>query len=385
MENSGLQGKFASVKTPAYVVDLDALENNLKILKSVKDSTGCKVLLALKCFSMYSTFPLIRSYLDGVCASSANEARLGREEFRKEVHTFCAAYTTEDLISIKRCSDYIIFNSISQWEKEKDFFEESDHTCGLRINPEYSEIKTELYNPCAKNSRLGITAAELEGYDLEGITGLHFHVMCQQNSDILERVLQKIEEKFDKHIRKMRWINFGGGHHIARKDCYVGKQYDVDLLCRLINNFKRKYDVQVILEPGEGVVINAGFLVSSVLDIKNNCKDIAILDASAEAHMPDVIAMPFRPPVTGAGTPNQYEHNYLLAGPTCLAGDVIGEYSFRQPLKVGDKVVFEDMALYTMVKNTTFNGINLPSICTSKKGEIKVIKKFGYNDFKRRL
>ena len=376
-----IPGKFAEVKTPAYIVDFGVLENNLRVLKKVKDRTGCKVLLALKCFSMYSSFPLIRQYLDGVCASSANEARLGSEEFGKEVHTFGAAYSEEGFRLIKKYSDHIIFNSISQWEKFRKRCKNKD--IGLRINPDYSEIKTELYDPCAKNSRLGVKAEELKGKDLRGVSGLHFHALCQQNSDTLERILERVEEKFGRYMHGMRWMNFGGGHHITRGEGhYSGEKYDIGRLCRLVNDFKKRYGVQVILEPGEAVVLDAGFLVSSVLDIKGN---IAILDASAEAHMPDVVAMPYTPPVAGAGKPGKFKHEYILAGPTCLAGDNIGEYSFKDPLQIGDRIVFEDMALYTMVKNTTFNGIGLPSINVYRDGSITNIKRFGYRDFKRRL
>lgn len=380
MEKSEFQPEsLAKVKTPCYIVDEGLLEANLKIISSVKERTGCRILLALKAFSMFSTFPIIRKYLDGVCASSPNEARLGQEEFKKEVHTFGAAYSEGDMQKIIKCSDYIIFNSFEQYRRYKDIIPDRIKR-GIRINPEYSEVKVDLYNPCAKNSRLGVTLKNFKEDEMDGITGLHFHVMCEQNSDTLKRVLAHVENKFGKYIKKVEWVNFGGGHHITRKD------YDVDLLCKLVKDFQDKHNVKVILEPGEAVALNTGFLVASVLDIVNNGMDIAILDTSAETHMPDVLAMPYRPIIIGSDKPKVKKHTYRLAGPSCLAGDVIGDYSFDKPLQIGQKLVFTDMAHYSMVKNTTFNGINLPSILIrTKEGKIKVVREFGYKDFRNRL
>ncbi len=378
MEDHRIYRKLAKVDTPSYVVDLKSLLKNLKALKEVKESTGCKILLALKAFSMHSTFPLVSRYLDGVSASGLNEARLGREEFRKEVHTYSAAYNENEFKEIVENSDYIIFNSVNQLEKLKD--KAKDKKVGLRVNPEYSEVEVQLYNPCANKSRLGVKAEDLNEDSIRHVSGLHFHVMCEQNSDTLQRVLHRFEEKFGKYLHDLEWVNLGGGHHITRED------YDIALLIKLINRIKEKYEVRVILEPGEAVALNAGFLVSSVLDIVDNDGKIAILDASAETHMPDVLAMPYRPFVIGSGMMGEKRFDYRLAGPSCLAGDVIGDYSFDSELKIGDKLVFTDMAIYTMVKNTTFNGINLPSIyLINEDGKIELVKSFGYKDFKERL
>jgi carboxynorspermidine decarboxylase len=371
---------LGEIKTPCYIVDEELLEKNLGILSEIQQKTAAKILLALKAFSMYSTFPLIKRYLHGVCASSINEARLGREEFDREVHVFAPAYKSEDIEEVIKHSDYIIFNSFNQWKIHKESMLKNNIKCGLRVNPQYSEVEVELYDPCAENSRLGIKIDEFEGEDLSGITGLHFHVMCEQNSDTLKRVLSKFEEKFGDYIKNMEWVNFGGGHHITRDD------YDRELLCELINDFKEKYDVEIYLEPGEAVALNTGILIASVVDILERDLNIAILDTSAETHMPDVLAMPYRPEIIGAGLPDEFSYMYRLGGITCLAGDVIGDYSFPEKLKIGDKLIFRDMAIYSMVKNTTFNGINLPAIALqTKNNEIKIIKKFGYEDFKSRL
>ena len=379
MEDNRFSRNIARIKTPCYIIDKDILESNLRVLSGVSTKTGCKILLALKGFAMWSTFPLIKKYLQGVCASSLNESKLGKEEFGKEVHTFSPAYSEEDIKEILQYSDYIIFNSIGQWKKYGKRALSCGVKCGLRINPEYSEVKTELYNPCAKNSRLGITLKNLEGKDINGITGLHFHAMCEQNSDTLKRILDVVDKKFGKYIEKMKWINFGGGHHITKSN------YDVDLLCETINNFKGRYDIEVYLEPGEAVALNAGVLAATVLDIVDNGMKIAILDTSAEAHMPDVLSMPYRPEVIGAGKPKKNKFTYRLSGVTCLAGDIIGDYSFDYELKIGSKIIFLDMAHYTMVKNTTFNGINLPSIAIQDANGIKSVKKFEYGSYRNRL
>ncbi|MGF7144003.1 carboxynorspermidine decarboxylase [Anaerotaenia torta] len=378
---------FNGITTPSYVVDESLLRKNLEILKSVMDRTGCRILLAQKAYSMYATYPLIGSYLIGTTASSLFEAKLGAGEMGGEVHIFSPAYRESEFDEIMSLCGHIIFNSLSQWNKYKARIQSAAKepssrriSCGLRINPEYSEIETELYNPCAQGSRFGIRRSGLEGADLTGIEGLHFHTMCEQNSDVLERTLLVVEEKFGDLMHRMKWINFGGGHHITRPD------YDIETLVRCINHIKETYGVQVYLEPGEAVALNAGFLVSSVLELNENGLPLAILDTSAACHMPDVLEMPYRPAILGAGKAGEHPHTYRLGGPTCLAGDVIGDYSFPRPLQEGDRLVFCDMAIYSMVKNNTFNGINLPSIYLKREnGELELIKQFGYEDFKGRL
>lgn len=376
--------KFDSnkVPTPSYVVEESLIRKNCEIIKSVMDQTGCEILLAQKAFSMYSTYPLLRDYLSGTTASSLFEAKLGYEEMGKEVHIFAPAYREDEFDEIISLCDHIVFNSIGQWEKYKNkiMTGSKNISCGLRINPEYSEIETDLYNPCFENSRFGITVDKLRDVDLTGIDGLHFHTMCEQNSDVLERTLKVVEEKFGTLMHQMKWINFGGGHHITRSD------YDLDTLVHCVNHVKNTYQVQVYLEPGEAVALNAGYLVSTVLELNENGMHLAIMDTSAACHMPDVLEMPYRPFIIDSGVPGEYPYTYRLGGPTCLSGDVIGDYSFQTPLKVGDRLIFCDMAIYSMVKNNTFNGINLPSILlyTEKEG-LKLIKKFGYEDFKNRL
>ncbi len=370
------------VPTPSYVIEENLLRKNCELLKSVMDQTGCEILLAQKAFSMYSTYPLIGSYLSGTTASSLFEAKLGHQEMGKEVHIFSPAYREDEIDEIIALCDHIVFNSIAQWEKYKSKILSSPKkvSCGLRINPEYSEIETDMYNPCFLGSRFGITASKLEGVDLTGIDGLHFHTMCEQNSDVLERTLTVIEEKFGPLMKGMKWINFGGGHHITRDN------YDIEILIRCVKRIQETYQVKVYLEPGEAIALNAGYLVSTVLELNENGMLLTIMDTSAACHMPDVLEMPYRPNIIGSGTPGQYPYTYRLGGPTCLSGDVIGDYSFPEPLKVGDRLVFCDMAIYSMVKNNTFNGINLPTIVLNKEQEgLKVIKQFGYEDFKSRL
>ncbi|MCX7715603.1 MAG: carboxynorspermidine decarboxylase [Clostridia bacterium] len=373
---------FNEVATPAYVVDERLLIKNLELLKSVIEKTDCKILLAQKGFSMFSVYPLIGRYLSGTTASSLFEAKLGKEEMGGETHIFSPAYAEEDFVEIISVCDHIVFNSFDQWKKYRPLIEAAGRKieCGIRINPEYSEIETDIYNPCFANSRLGTTLEQFREDEMDGIDGLHFHTMCEQNSDVLRRTLDVVEEKFGKYFSGMKWINFGGGHHITRSD------YDVEALISCIIRIKEKYGVQVYLEPGEAVALNTGYLVSKVLDIVHNGMDIAIMDTSAACHMPDVLEMPYRPFIIGSGAPNEKCHTYRLGGPTCLAGDIIGDYSFDKPLKIGDKLVFCDMAHYSMVKNNTFNGINLPSIMLYRENEgLKLIRKFGYEDFKGRL
>jgi carboxynorspermidine decarboxylase len=377
-------GKSDSVltRTPVYLLDETLIEENMRILRYVKDRTGCKILHALKSYASFATFPMMSRYLDGTCASGVNEARLGFEEFGKEVHTFAAAYREDEIRQILKYSDSIIFNSFYQLQEYGELAKKSGAEIGLRVNPGYSEVAAEMYNPCAPRSRLGIIFDIFrdEFPDHRSIVdGLHFHAMCEQNSDVLQRVLESFEKLYGRYIKGLKWINFGGGHHITRGD------YDLERLIEAINRFKKKYGVQVYLEPGEASIYNAGVLISSVLDIVRNEVDIVIIDASAETHMPDVLLMPYRPQMMKSAEPNKKKNTYRVAGPSCLAGDVIGDYSFDRVLKKGDKLVFTDMALYTIVKNTTFNGINLPSIAVIRNGgKIEVVKKFGYEDYRNR-
>ena len=374
---------ISDLPSPCYIVDERLLIKNLELLNSVQQRTGCKILLAQKGFSMFSVFPLVGNYLKGVTASSLFEARLGYEEMGKEVHIYAPAYVENDFDEILGTCDHITFNSFDQWNRFKDkvkTIKAKTISCGIRINPEYSEIETPIYNPCYQNSRLGVTLANFQNEKLDGIEGLHFHTMCEQNSDTLERTVRVVDQKFGDVIKSMKWLNLGGGHHITRPD------YDLETLVRTITFLQDKYGVDIYLEPGEAVALNTGYLVAEVLDIVDNDMKIAILDTSAACHMPDVLEMPYRPAIIDAEKPGQYPYTYRLGGLTCLAGDIIGDYSFRQPLKLGDRLVFCDMAHYTMVKNNMFNGVNLPAIALFNPQEgIKLIKQFGYEDFKNRL
>ncbi|MDQ1329871.1 MAG: carboxynorspermidine decarboxylase [Thermodesulfobacteriota bacterium] len=370
------------IQTPCYIIEEEALLRNLKILDTVQKHTGCKIIMALKGFAAFGVFPVIRQYLSGTAASSLDEARLGYEEFGGEVHICAPAYAEAEFGELLSYADHMVFNSFSQWRRFKKEVKRSGRniSCGIRVNPEHSEVKVPIYDPCGPFSRLGTTIETFEENELDGITGMHFHNLCELNSDSLERTLKAVEEKFGSFFHRLKWINFGGGHHITRKD------YDTDLLCNIINDFKKRYPLDVYLEPGEAIALNAGVLEASVLDIVRNRMDIAILDTSAAAHMPDVLEMPYRPVITGAGFPGEYKHTYRLGGMTCLAGDIIGDYSFPEPLKPGTRLVFEDMAHYTMVKNNTFNGVRLPSIAIRESsGNIRVIRRFGYEDYKNRL
>ncbi|MDR0931063.1 MAG: carboxynorspermidine decarboxylase [Clostridiales bacterium] len=377
--------KNATFKTPYYLIDEAALIHNLEILRHVKNATGCKILLAQKAYSIYQTYPLIAKYLDGTTASGLHEATLGNSEFGGETHVYSAAYPPDDFDEIAGLCNHIVFNSFSQLRNFKPRLT-SNNSVGIRVNPEISTGEHEIYDPCAKKSRLGVTIdtfiEEVTSHPdaLRCIDGLHFHTLCEQNSDALAVTLKVIEDKFGKYIPQLKWVNFGGGHLITRKD------YDIELLVRLINGFKAKYNVQVYLEPGEAIALNAGWLVASVLDIIKNDGEIAILDTSAPCHMPDVIEMPYTPNVVSGGKVGVKKFDYRLCGNSCLAGDIIGDYSFDEKLKVGDEVIFEDMAIYTMVKNNTFNGMHLPNILLKKiSGEIVPLKTFGYEDFKGRL
>jgi len=385
-EIDGAEIDVTDVTTPCYILDEASFQHNLEILDAVQERTGCKILLALKGFAAFCLFPQIRRHLSGVAASSIDEARLGFEEFGGEVHISSPAYREEEFDELLSFAGHVVFNSFSQWDRFRPKVEASEKTvrCGIRVNPEHREVKVPIYDPCGPYSRLGTTLKNFryEGgdCDLAGISGLHFHNLCELGADSLQRTLAVFEEKFGKYLDGMEWVNFGGGHHITRPG------YDLDLLCDLINDFRDRHPLEVYLEPGEAVALNAGVLVASVLDIVENGMQIAILDTSAAAHMPDVLEMPYRPEVLGAGVPGEHPHTYRLGGMTCLAGDVIGDYSFPDPLEVGDRIVFLDMAHYTMVKNNTFNGMRLPTIAIRNlAGEIRTVRKFGYEDYKNRL
>ena len=376
----GLYDDLRNVPTPAYVVDEQLLLRNLAVLKRVSDEAGCKILLAQKAFSMYALYPMIGRFLSGTAASGLCEARLGREEMGGEVHIFSPAYTDAEFGEILRLCDHVVFNSFTQWAKFRDRALLSGRSFGMRINPEHSTQEHGIYDPCAQFSRLGATRAQFRPDLLDGIDGLHFHTLCEQGADALIETLQAVEAQFGEFLSRMKWVNFGGGHHITREG------YDLAALIGCVRAFREKYGVEVYLEPGEAIALNAGFLVASVIDVVDNEMPIAILDASAACHMPDVIEMPYRPPVYQSGQPGEKAHTVRLAGPTCLAGDVIGDYSFDKPLSPGDRVIFQDMAIYTMVKNNTFNGMRLPSICLREtSGKIRTVKEFGYGDFKERL
>jgi len=369
------------IETPCYVCDEARLRQNLELLGELQNRTECVVLLALKAFAMFSTFPLMRRYLAGTAASSLNEARLGREEFGGELHMCAPAYKDSEFDQLLTLCDHMVFNSFSQWRHFKPRIDahSSRIRCGIRVNPEHSEVETAIYDPCAANSRLGVRRADFESGCLDGITGLHFHVLCGHDADALVRTLLVFEEKFGEFLSAMKWVNFGGGHHIARDG------YDIDGLCAAIDDFRARHDVMVYLEPGEGVVMNAAVLVASVLDVLPD--NTVILDASASAHMPDVLEMPYRVDIRGAGEPGEFDYTYWIGGLTCMAGDVFGQYSFAQPLEVGSRVVFEDMAPYTMVKSTMFNGVSLPRIAIEEagSGRIREIRRFDYQDYRKRL
>ncbi len=371
---------FENIKTPAYIADCKALRCNLEILRDVKERAGCKILLAQKAFSMFSLYPMMEEYLDGTTASGLYEARLGREEFKGEVHVFEPAFTDGEMDELVKISDHIVFNSIAQFKYHYDKCRAAGVSVGLRINPECSTQDHAIYDPCAPMSRLGVTLANLDESIIDKLDGLHFHTLCEQDSDALETTLQAVEDKFGKYLGRMKWVNFGGGHHITRAD------YDRERLVRLVRDFREKYGVSVYLEPGEAVALNAGYLATRVMDIVDNGGKIAILDTSAACHMPDVLEMPYRPPLFASGLPGEKKHTYRLSSRTCLAGDIIGDYSFDAELSVEDMLVFEDMAIYSMVKNNTFNGMPLPDIdILEEDGSVKVVKTFDYKDFKERL
>ena len=374
---------LTKIKTPIFIMQEPELKQNLNILEYIQKKSDCKILLALKGFAFPAVFTLLNKILYGTCASGPYEAMLGYNYFGKEVHVFSPAYSDADIEEIIPIADHIIFNSVSQWQKYKTkIMQNKKIQCGLRVNHGYSEIEVQLYNPCAPKSRFGILPKQLDDIDLSGISGLHFHSHCQQNSDVLARTLDIFIEKFDKYIKKMQWLNLGGGHHITRKD------YDVELLIKLIQNLYKSYPnlTTIYLEPGEAVALNAGVLVASILDIVHNDADIAILDISAANHIPDVLEMPYRPEIIHAELPNVKKYTYRLTGNTCLAGDIIGDYSFDKPLNIGDKLIFCDMAIYSFVKSNMFNGIKHPNLAVQKlSGEIETVKQYNFNDYLTRL
>ncbi len=378
---------LSHVETPSYVIDEQKLIDNLKILQQVQQDTGCKILLAQKAFSNFALYPLIGQYLAGTTASGLYEARLGFEEMGKENHVFAPAYKEADIDELIKICDHVIFNSVNQLVKYKEKCLAAGVEIGLRVNPQCSTQEDHaIYDPCAKGSRLGVTADRLkleldkDSSVLDGVSGLHFHTLCEQNSDDLETTLVAVKEKFGEYLHQMKWLNMGGGHHITRAD------YDIDRLVRLIKDVKSEYDLLVYLEPGEAVALNAGYFVTEVLDIVDNDIKTLILDGSAACHMPDVLEMPYRPPLRDSGEWGEKPFEYRLSSYTCLAGDIIGDYSFDTEIKIGDRLIFEDMAIYSMVKNNTFNGIPLPDIYLLKQdGTTELIKRFGYEDFKNRL
>lgn len=388
---------YGNIPTPCFVVEEALLKKNLEILKQIREETGCEILLAQKCFSMYHVYPLLARYLSGTTASGLYEAKLGKECFGGETHVYSAAYRDSEIDELLKLCDHIVFNSFSQWKRYREKAICSNAKCGLRINPECSTQEGHaIYDPCAPYSRMGIVKAAFEGESLDGISGLHFHTLCEQNSDALYTTLQAVKRQFGDVLSGMEWINFGGGHHITRPD------YDLDCLKDCIQDMQENYGLKVYLEPGEAVALNTGFMVTTVLDIVHNGMDIAIVDTSAACHMPDILEMPYTPKIStvlrgdrrimvlqedrcmqvqqgGEG------YHCRLGGPTCLSGDIIGEYTFEEPLQVGDRILLEDMAIYSMVKTNTFNGMPLPSIAWKEQTGIRLLKQFGYDDFKMRL
>jgi len=375
-----------AIETPAYVVDTALLRKNMEKLAGVQRDSGAKVLLALKGFSMFSVFPIMREYLSGCCASGLHEALLA-QEFGKEVHVYAPSFKEAEMREIIPIAHHISFNSLAQFRKHKPTLDAAKAATGhapspgIRVNPEHSEVEVSLYDPCSPGCRLGIRADSLEGEDLSGIEGLHFHALCEQDSDVLERTVAAVEARFSHLIERVQWVNMGGGHHITRKD------YDVERLVRVLRTFRQKWGKEVYIEPGEAAGLNTGYLIAEVQDIVPTPVPTAILDISATAHMPDCLEMPYRPHVFGAGKSGEFAHEYRLGGPTCLAGDVIEGFSFPEPLRIGQRLVFADMAHYTMVKTTTFNGVPHPDIAIYDPvtKEYRVVRRFGYEDFRNKL
>ena len=369
-----------ALKTPCYLIDEAAIRQNLEILRAVGRESGARVLLAQKAFSMFRLYPLMAQYLQGTTASGLHEARLGHDHFGGETHIFSPAFDESTFDEVLSLCGHIVFNSFTQWARFRERALQAGASCGMRVNPAHSTQEHGIYDPCAPGSRLGVLREQFREDLLDGLEGLHFHCLCEQDSDALEETLQAFEERFAAFLPRMRWVNFGGGHHITRPG------YDIPRLIHLVKDFKARHNVTVYLEPGEAVALNAGYLVATVMDVVHNTLPIAILNASAACHMPDVLEMPYRPPLLHSGRPGEKAHTHRLAGPTCLAGDVIGDYAFDQPLKPGDTLAFGDMAIYTMVKNNTFNGMPLPDILLWREdGTIELVRRFGYEDFRGRL
>ncbi len=371
-----------TIPSPCWLLDERSLIKNLQIISDIKKRTNAKVLLALKGYALWKSFDTLKPYLDGCCASGLHEALLADEEFGKEVHTYSPAFKDEEIAQIAKISHHIVFNSSSQFERFASKAKEINPniSLGLRINPEFSQSPKEMYNPCALYSRLGTTIDNIDENIINQCDGLHFHALCEQDSTALEGVLRAVENKFGKYLHQMKWLNFGGGHHITKKG------YDIERLIKLIIKFRDRYNLQIYIEPGEAIGWETGTLITTVLDIVDNGIKIAILDTSNEAHMPDTIIMPYRAEVEGADEADKKRYSYRLGGNSCLAGDIMGDYSFDNPLNIGDKIVFEDQMHYTMVKATTFNGVKLPSIAIERAdGSIEVVREFGYEDFKGRL
>ncbi|GAB5379169.1 MAG: carboxynorspermidine decarboxylase [Aliiglaciecola sp.] len=370
-----------AIPSPCFVCEEQKLESNLQLMQRVQGQTGVDIILALKGFSMWSTFDLVGQYLKGCTASSVWEAKLAKYEMGKEVHAYSPAYKSSDIDELLPLVDHISFNSLTQWQQYKEQVLAAGISAGIRINPEHREATTELYDPSAPGSRLGVLKSTLENADLTGIDGFHVHNLCECDSYATERTLNAVEKRFGQWLPQLKWLNLGGGHLMTREG------YDVEHLIQTLNAFKARYpNLHVIMEPGSAVAWQTGTLVSEVVDIVENDGQIAILDISATGHMPDVLEMPYRPDVRGADEAGLKAHSYKLGGNSCLAGDVIDTYTFDDPLNVGDRVIFEDMIHYTMVKTTFFNGVEHPSIgILRKNGEFELIRKFEYEDFRDRL
>jgi carboxynorspermidine decarboxylase len=367
--------------SPCYIVDLELLRRNAERLDMVRQQSGASVLLALKGFAMHSTFPVLRDKLDGICASGLYEAQLGHDTFGKQVHTYSPAFKDDEIDQILQLSNHITFNSLHQWERFRLKALTAQVACGLRINPECSVADVPLYDPCAPGSRLGIRAAQLKGADLTGLTGLHVHALCEQDTTALKTVVEAVESRFGDYLHQAEWLNLGGGHHVTRAD------YNIEELCSILSGLAQRYKLKIFIEPGEAVALNTGILVATVEDIIDNNGNIAVLDVSATCHMPDVLEMPYRPGIVGAGAPNEKPYTYRLAGNSCLAGDQIGSYSFDAPLTVGSRLAFLDMAHYTIVKTTMFNGVRHPALATWEpdSGTLNIIRRFTYDDYRNRL
>ena len=376
------------LNTPVYLIDEKRLRRNLELLHDVETKSGAKILLAQKAYSVYQTYGIISEYISGATASGLYEAKLaydempGIKERKLENHVFEPAFKDDEMAELCQIADHIVFNSIAQLEHHRTIWEKSGISVGLRINPEVSTQEGhEIYDPCAAGSRLGIRLCDMPDRLPDGVEGLHFHTLCEQGFEPLLKTYRSFEERFENYLKKVKWLNLGGGHHITKDD------YDRQALIELVKEIKSKYGIEVYLEPGEAAAIDAGYLITTVMDVVNTERyPVLILDTSAACHMPDVLEMPYRPPLSGAFEAEEKPYTYRLSSRTCLAGDVIGDYSFEHEIKVGDRLVFEDMAIYSMVKNNTFNGMSLPDIALMHEdGNCEIIKHFGYEDFKMRL